>query len=356
MNYVNLRKQIITLANLPQGDVPLISAYFNLQQPLAALEQEFLAWAQSTEKTFQGETREGFHTSVDRIRDWLRTAEGPSAAVFSRQGEHPFFKTMNFQVALESYFHVGEVPAIFPLVELKDRFNRFVVVLTTQNLARIIEVNLGETSLEILAKRPAIRERSGREWTREHYLSHSADRDRKFVKEKVEIIEELMAKRGHNALIIAGEPRFVARLQEALPANLQSKVIDQIRTGIADERLQEVLQESIQRYLVAEGEESDNSVKTLIRALRTNGLVTFGVESTQNALSIGQADQLVISSKLNVKDRENLVRLASQSGTAIETVRDSEVLEAQGGVGALLRYRSHYRGPQPVQDIDLMAS
>lgn len=349
MNYGHLRKQIITLANLPQGDAPLISAYFNLQQTPEAIEAEFMTWAQSTEKTFDEETRQLFHASVDQIRTWLKGAEGQSAALFSRQGEHPFFKSFSFQVTTESFFHVGEVPAIFPLVELKDRFNRFVVVLTTQNLARIIEVNLGETSLEILAKRPATRERSGREWTREHYLSHSKDRDRKFVKEKVEIIEKLMSKRGHNALIIAGESRFVNRLQEALPPHLQDKVIDQVRTGVTDERLKEVLQQSIDRYLVAEGEESDNSVRTLIRALRTNGLVTFGVESTLNALSIGQADQLVISTKLPVDDRENLVRLASQYGTPIETVQDSELLEAQGGVGALLRYRSHYRTDNPMR-------
>lgn len=343
MNHVNLRKQIITLANLPKADAPLISAYFNLQQTPEAIDEELMAWAHQTGKTFDEETRKSFDASVAQVRAWAKNANGESAAVFCRQGDHPLFHSLTFQAPLENYFHVGDVPAIYPLVELKDRFNRFVVVLTTQDLARIIEVNLGETSLEILAKRPANRERSGREWTREHYLSHSKDRDRKFVKEKVEIIEKLMAKRGHNALIIAGESRFVNRLQEALPPHLQEKVIDQIRTGITDERLQEVLQQSVERYLVAEGEESDNTVRTLVRALRTNGLVTFGVESTMNALAIGQADQLVISARLPVAEREDLVRLASQYGTPIETVQDSEMLEAQGGVGALLRYRSQYR-------------
>ena len=88
------------------------------------------------------------------------------------------------------------------LVELKDRFNRFVVVLATKESARIVEMNLGALSVELLTERPALRERIGREWTREHYVNHRRQRERRFVKEKVSVIESLMAKRGHNALII----------------------------------------------------------------------------------------------------------------------------------------------------------
>ena len=62
------------------------------------------------------------------------------------------------------------------------------------------------------------------------------------------------------------------------------------------------------------------------------------MKSTLQALQIGQADQLIVSSKLSHRNREQLVRLASQHGIPIETVRDSELLDSQGGAGAMLRF------------------
>ena len=75
-----------------------------------------------------------------------------------------------------------------------------------------------------MTERPELRERLGREWTREHYQNHRQQRDQQFVKEKVAVIERLMAKRGHNTLLLAGEPRFVKRLRSALPKHLEARV------------------------------------------------------------------------------------------------------------------------------------
>ncbi len=340
MNYASLRKNILSLANLPAGEAPILSAYFNLQSSHTALMERFDTWAKTSRKSLDEESRAQFDRASEKIQEWLHAkwAKEKSAAIFSRAGEQPFFLPLTFKVPMTDFFHASDRPAIFPLVEIKDRFNRFVVVLTTQESARIIEINLGEASTELLAERPDIRKRNGREWTREHYQNHRRDRDLKFLKEKVEIIEGLMDKRGHNALIIAGEPRYVNRLQEALPKNLQEKVIDKIRTGIKDQRIQQILEEAIESYLSIEHDESTGLVKSLFQAVRTNGLATLGVAATENALRSSWADHLVISSSLAHDDRERLVRLASLHSIQIETVRNSPLLEEQGGVGALLRY------------------
>ena len=65
------------------------------------------------------------------------------------------------------------------------RFSRFVVVMTNRNSARITEMNLGETSLELLAERPKAKERHRREWTREHYNSNTRERNKRSVNEKL---------------------------------------------------------------------------------------------------------------------------------------------------------------------------
>ncbi|MGB6221640.1 hypothetical protein [Haloferula sp.] len=338
MDYAKLRKHLIALASLPKTDSPLVSAYFDLQQPLSAVRRDFLAWTELTRQTFAGSLRQDFDDAVEEIESWLGNATGKSAAIFSRWGEHPLLLPMTFDVPMKSRLHVDEYPVIYPLVELKDRFNRFVVVLVTSGSARIVEVNLGSHSVELLAERPALRERIGREWTREHYANHRKERDRKFVKEKIAVIEALMAKRGHNALIIAGDSRYVARLTSALPRSLQSKLIGELKTGISDQKMQAVISQAVESFLVKEREESFDAVNLLVQAVRAGGLATVGYEPTRRALLEGRASELIISAKLLHEEREELVRMASQQGIQIETVRDCELLDRNGGAGALLRY------------------
>jgi stalled ribosome rescue protein Dom34 len=248
------------------------------------------------------------------------------------------FLPLHFAVSLETHFHAGGLPIIYPLVELKDRFNRFVLVITNSEVARILEINLGQVSETLFAERPDLRERLGREWTREHYQNHRHHRDNQFVKEKVAVIERLMAKRGHNALLLAGEPRFVNRLREALPKHLQARIAGEIRIGVREDSLPEVIDLAIQSFLAQENRESHNAVRLLDEAVQRGGLAVVGLQPSLQALATGQADLLVLSDSLPADDREMLVREAARHDTKVETVRASKLLEQNGGVGCLLRY------------------
>ena len=338
MNYAKLRKHLIALASLPTCGSPLVSAFFDLSKGNASALRDFQAWTELTRQTFSGARRQEFDDATEEIESWLMKAKGLSAAVFCRWGEHPLFLPMEFEVPLESRYHVDELAVIYPLVELKDRFNRFVVALTTAESARIIEVNLGSQSVELLTERPSLRERIGREWTREHYASHRRERNRRFLKDKIAVIESLMAKRGHNSLIIAGDARYVNRLTDALPSHLKHKLIGEIKTGISDQRLKDVISQAVDSFLEAEAQESHGTVQLLVSSVRAGGLAVVGVEATRRALGQGRVECLVVSSSLLKQDQEDLVRLASQRGVPIETVQNCELLERNGGAGALLRY------------------
>lgn len=343
MNYAKLRKHLIALASLPKGDAPVISAYFDLSGSRHETRSDFRSWVELTRQTFRNPAvRQDFDDAAEEIEGWLGEAKGSGGAVFCRWGEHPLFLPMTFEVPLETRLHVDDFAVIYPLVELKDRFNRFVVVLTTKESARIIEMNLGAQSVELLTRRPALRERIGREWTREHYKNHTREREKQFVKEKIAIIESLMAKRGHNALILAGDARYVSRMSEALPPHLKSKVIDELKTGVSDERLGEVLSQAVGSFLRAEAEDAHDAVDELVQAVRAGGLATVGTESVALALREGRADRLIVSNTLPQEEQEELVRLASRHTIPIETVQNCELLDRNGGAGCLLRYRSEY--------------
>jgi ribosomal protein L30E len=340
MDYAKLRKHLIALASLPKVDSPVISAYFNLERPRYELRNEFKAWTALTAHTFPvGKQRKDFEDAADEIESWLEDVTGQGGAAFCRWGEQPMFLPMSFEVPLPLRLHVDDFPVVYPLVELKDRFNRFVMVLTTDRVARIIEVNLGAVSVELLAEKPALRERIGPRWTREHYVNHQHHRDASYLKEKITVIEGLMSKRGHNALILVGDEKHVARMSAALPLHLQNKVIDKIKMD--DDRLEEVMAHAVDAFLRAEAEEAHDVVDRLVQAVRSGGLAVVGVDETRQALQEDRAEQLVLSNLLPQEQQEELIRLASRNNVPIETVQDCSLLDLNGGVGCLLRYLSN---------------
>lgn len=339
MNQLILKKHLIALATLPETESPIISAYFDLSLPQAENRTRLNSWATLARHSFRGQQARDFDDALEEIASALEGAEaGRSAAIFSRWGDHPMILPLTMQAPIEPQFHVGGVPVIFPLVELKDRFHRFVLVATSSEAAHIYEINLGEASEALLAERPELRERLGREWTREHYQNHRRERDEKFVKEKVAVIERLMAKRGHNALVLAGEARYVNRLRDQLPKHLQARIAGEIRSGVSEGSLPKVVEQSIGVFLDQEHQESHEAVDRLDAAMRSGGLAVVGMEGTVRAMELHQADQLILSTDIPSADREQLVRLATLQDLPVETVRDSITLERNGGVGCLLRF------------------
>lgn len=339
MNQLILKKHLIALATLPETDSPVVSAYFDLTLSLVENRRQFLAWATVARSSFRGRQARDFDDAVEEVLAFLESGRAAkSGAVFCRWGDHPLALPLTMNAPVEPQFHARMVPVIFPLVEMRDRFNRFVLVAMSSESARIYEISLGDASETLLTERPELRERLGREWTREHYQNHRRERDEQFVKEKVGVIDRLMAKRGHNALVLAGEPRFVSRLREQLPRHLQSRIAGEIRSGVCEGSLPKVVEQSIEVFLEQEHRESHDAVHCLEAAVRSGGLAVVGIEETLQAIELHQADQLILSADLPTAEREKLVRLATRQDLPVETVRDSETLERNGGVGCLLRY------------------
>ena len=338
MDYAKLNGHIHTLACLPETPEPLVSAYFDLTGNLPAITFTFRQWAAAVRRTFPPGAREAFDQAASRIVDHLPLLQGRGAAVFARAGEPALLLPLSFALPLEPRFHAGGLPIIYPLVELKDRFNRFVIAMVDASSARIVEVNLGDYSVELITDRPALRERVGREWSRQHYQNHQRDRERRFLKEKITVIESLMAKRGHNSLIIVGEPRHVNQLREALPPHLAHRVVGEIRQGFSDHRLAEIVTHAIDSFTRAESEEAHDAVAALMLAVRAGGLATVGPESVARALEEHRVEKLFVSSDLADEFREEFVREATRQDIPIETVQACELLDHNGGAGALLRY------------------
>jgi ribosomal protein L30E len=341
----SLRRHISALANLPECDAPVISAYFDLRRPIEALRAAFETWSVAARSTLPKQSRQLFDQAKADIRMQLKEAFPETIqglAVFVRAGDHPLLMPLPFQASLETHFDVSSRPAVFPLVQMKDRFHRFVLVICAEETGRIIEMTLGAVTEEILTTRPDPEGRLGRQLSREHYHYRRDEDTRKFLKDKVRIIDNLMSRRGLNHLILAGHPRHVAQLKDHLPKHLQSRVVGTVFQSPNGRDYSPLLDQAIDTFIDVEQQESRSVVERLHEHVRRHGLAVVGIHACREVIEAGAASQLIISEELPHADREDLVRLATLHDLPIEVCERDELLQSHGGVGCLLRFRLEY--------------
>ena len=295
-------------------------------------------------------------------------------ALFSRAGEQLFFMPLQFGVALPDSLIVNAVPNIYNLVELKDNYHRYVVMISTEEHARILEINLGSVTEVLWKKHPQLRERVGREWTKEVYQNHRRDRADRFIKEEIGILSNRVAEGGYSHLILAGQSSLTGRIRKALPKPLALKLID-VMPASSTTSFSKIVESSIASFVEAEERESRAVAEELVRQIHTGGLAVAGIAGSFQALKSGTVDLLVLtktfapapgwicldcdsmgvdskrpatccecgSATLRTFDvKEEMVRLAEQKECEIEVVGESVALNEFEGVGCLLRYREEY--------------
>lgn len=342
MELKNLQKHIQTLVTLDETNAPVISCYLNLEEGIAAGRTFVKGRAGMLRKSLFGEGLRGFEEALGQIETYLATEilpEARGAALFARGGASPFFLPLQFRVPLPHWLAVAGLPNIYHLVELKDNYHRYVVLLSTEESARIVEVNLGAATEELWTQRPELRKRVGREWTKEHYQSHLRHQTERFIKEIIATLEQLMSAGGHTHLILAGNAQITGQIRRALPKSLAAKLVDTVVASSRDD-ISEVVAATLSTFIEQEEQESLALVDRLQQEIFTNGLAVVGPEDCLDALLRGQADVLVVAREMpQVTLKEELVRLAERKGCHVEIVNYSETLMAFDGVGCLLRYR-----------------
>ena len=340
-----LRSHISKLATLPESAAPTVSAFLDVCETKDFLRTRLSSWASTARATLNLEERLLFDQAKQDVEAAIAQTwpdEIRSVAVFSRHGESPLLRVIPFKVEMDLSFDVSNQPSIFPLVQLKDRFHRFVVVIATDDASRIYEVILGAVSEELLSQKPEMGERIGRGWGRERFSQRKRESDQRFYRDQVTIITNLMSKRGYNHLILAGNPRHVAGLREILPKHIGTRLVGELFKTPSGGNFSSVLEQAINTFVEAERAESRSTVSRLHEQVRRQSLAVVGVNNSRDAILGGYAAELVISEELSFTEREELTRLATARNLAIEVCEGDELLATHGGVGCLLRYRPEY--------------
>jgi len=368
--YLNeLQQHIQRLANLEEATEPVVNCYLSVN---AKYHKTLTGQVRMLKTTMAPEMRVPFWEALGRIEVFLGTgirAGSQSVAVFARGGNRPFFLPLQFHGGLPDRVTVSHAPHIYPLVEMRDNCYRYVVLLSCEESASILEIDVGTITETIRIVRPELRQRVGREWTKEHYRNHSQARNCQFINEQVHLLDQVISSGEYRHLILAGDPRTVAQLRKALPKRLSNLVIAAIRASDKD-KTSELVSATLAAFERHEEKESLSVVSLLGFEIGTKGAAVKGTQACIHALRNGQAGTLVLSQthdlgtakscrscnvfpieepisscpkcghdSLRAIDlKEEIVRLAEQNRCDIEIVKSSDAMSAFDGIGCLLRY------------------
>lgn len=373
MDIHELQGHIRTLATLEESAAPLISCYLDVASGVAAYQPALNERVQLLRKSLTGQARADFEDAVGRIERYLESelkAGTRGVGIFTRGGQTPFFLALQFRVPVPNWIVVGPTPNIYHLVEIKDNYDRYVVLLATEASARIIGVNLGAVTEQIWHARPDLRRRVAREWSKDHFRDHRRERNQQFLHEQIRVLERLLASGGYGHVVLAGSPRLTSAIRKALPRDISHKVVDIVPASARD-HLSDIVASTLQVFLEHEERDSQAIAEGLTQQIHSHGLAVAGTSATLGALRKRQADSLVIAKAYDpgvglecrrcgftaldracarvcpacrrdsLRDfdiKAEIVRLAGAADCRVEIVEHSDMLMALGGVGCLLRY------------------
>ena len=379
-----LKQKITLLACIEETDAPFISAYLNLEDGQAGWRKSLDERASVLRRILKGNNLADFEEALGKIEAWLATdllPEAKGVAIFARGSfGGACMLPMQFAAPLPNWIAVYPTPNIYHLVELKDDYHRYVVLLAMPDRASILEVNLGAATIQAWINQPGLHTRVGSEWARIHYQVNRAHRGERFVREKIAVLEKLMRAGGHTHLILAGDPEITERVRHALPEDLAAKLVDVVPASKRD-RQAEVIILTLSSFIEHEEHESRSVAERLIEGLRSQNLAAVGLQATLDALRWNKVDTLVMARDYQpdpgwtctacraigteppetsvcphcgepavrpLDAKEALLRLAGQLECPVEVVEQADELMLLGGVGCLLRYRSDLRNDEPV--------
>lgn len=365
-----LNQHIQHLAQAAPGDAPYLSCYLDVSAGTAGCRQYLDTRVHELRKTLHGTVRANFEQALDPIEFHLAMHIDPMArgvALFSRgyKGGH-FFQIMQFAIPVENWLTVTATPDIYPLVELKDNYDSYKVVLIRQDVVQILDVDLGTVSIRASAPNPVSMRTEA-----EHGDPAGGQALTTGLLYLTRLMERLMQSGGHCPIILAGDTALLDRLQTHLSRALHSRLAGILPLPSQCD-LQTVLTASLQTFTTFEERQSQAVAHQVAQRLHHRSMAVAGPAASLSALQQGTVDTLVMTRHQPpptgwacahcggmrpgqaVQDacpacgaktvhpmdlRAQLVRLAARQNVAIEVVESDETLGYLGGVGCLLGRR-----------------
>jgi peptide subunit release factor 1 (eRF1) len=380
LDTMNLQQQIKKLAECKPSRTPFISLYLNTRGGTATNRRQYDIFLEDKLRFFEKEfsisarAEKAFKKSWEQIAQYLNEKleiRSNGAALFSRWlPDDNFFLALQFPVPLENRFVVDGVPHIFPLVQFLHNLHHYMLMISDSEITKIFEIQFGGIKDIQRIHKPEDERGFRGEWSQMHYQNCKKNQTERLIKNKIEILANLMQRKGVVHLILAGDEVMVARTKQELPEWLVECLVDfngmEART---DDH--QILRQTLTTFAEFERSEDMEAVSILHRELLTDGLAVIDTPKTVQALNKGIIDRLIVAAEyegpqgwrcekcdflrttsttkrcqqcglcrfVKVELKEEMILKGLLSGSSVETIIHHDAwLIRQGGVGALLRH------------------
>ena len=349
----HVRDLLRQLAAFDPGDTLVLSVYLDLRPhggspairpSLMVLKDRFRA----IEKPLlpRGAALDNFRSDANGVQRFLDEHAGSwlqGIAIFACSS-HQLFEVLETGVPFENQVVLESAPDLFQLARLVDEQETVVVALVDTNTTRLFVTRRGflEEVSGLDDDSFGYRQRNTGGLNHKRYQRHVENQREVFARDAAATLEELVTREGATRVILAGDAVAIPLLHRFLSPQLEPLIHEEIlRLDIRTPR-HDVLGEIAPILEQEEKEASHAQADRLVEAVRQQGLGVIGQQETRDALEHGQGEVLVLAEEapLDEQERNELVRLATLSGAEVDLVKEHEILQQMGGVGALLRYRA----------------
>lgn len=340
----------------------------------------------------RGAVYDALIASKERILGWLRSDLDPAAQGVYIVAHDPsgVFEATGIGLPLEYSVSLSVEPRIYALVRLLEDFPTYAALLVDQENAELSFVTHGARDRSITLESTGYpRRQSSGGLNQKRYRRRAEERVDAFLRDVVAETEKALTATGVHVLIVAGNDILTTQLAETFADGLQDVSIETIRLDLSvapHEKIEATLPlaERLERAREAD------AVARLKNAIGSGNLGVAGAAETLRSLAAGQVRLLVlcdtfsgegwadydaqvygvgdvptthptggdISRIVAVDLRDELVRLALNTGAEVENVHSAPTVPEEGvpaagqnalsdasaeltelgGVGAVLRY------------------
>jgi peptide subunit release factor 1 (eRF1) len=361
---------------------PILSVYLNVDQSQAVnlnrgFESALKSLLQKVEQGIESETlKRSFLEDSQRVASFVGDYEPEAKSlVIFHDSSRNYLWHQSFEVELPSSVHWHHRPYIRPLLEAKDEFERYGVILTDRARARlfIVAMNAIEEIREALAEADVRKfDASGTDQilSQMSFQRKADEHARWHLRNVAERMNKLAERYKFDRLILAGTQEVVSELRNLLADRLKRSIVGTMAFPI-DAGISEILEETIALQEQYERTSEMKLVQNLLTASAKNQLAVTRLNAVLEAALDGRIRQCIYSegfssqgsecqgcgslfassvercprckeTVLTVEDLvESLVVKVVRDGGTLEQVKGEaagELTRHGGGVGAFLRF------------------
>jgi peptide chain release factor subunit 1 len=302
------------------------------------------------------------------LNDWSPVTRGIATFACEPAG---LWGAIPLAVPLTTRRSVDSVTWTRPLAMLLDESPRLVACVVQRDKAALYVSQQREAELagKVESDVPGRHHQGG--WSQARFERHREFHVDQHLDDVVEALVELHERTPFDRLTLGGTMEITSEIERRLPTSLRSRLIDKIPVDVKHESMDDILEKALASNESAERREEQSLVETIVEEAGAGGRGALGLESTLEALLEGRIDKVVLIADLEIVGWEcgrcpylsvmelDRCLLCGSEGHSLPNVVDAaverviigsgkvdfifdgaahEMLSANGGIGALLRY------------------